>query len=450
MTAVVETISKPRFELEWTRVEVLARCLLRSRQGKEPDPELLSQLQELQNQVIHMRAGSARWGKLPTEGLDQFALDVLACIYAVEAHPQISWLYQDLQPGASKACATPALLQMMLAVEGQEIQILRQLVGPRGELAKRGLISSEQEGSFAQLLPAKEMVAVLMGWPLVEVVPPGTVRVTQEVGWDDLILPADRELGLREFLLWLRYRDKVVGEWGGRRVGGPIALFCGPSGTGKTLAGSVIANELGWPLYRVDLASLVSKYIGETEKNIGRLLDAAHRREMVLQFDEADALMSKRGDIKEARDRYANMEVSYLLARIEQHDGPCILTTNKRSQIDKAFSRRFQIVVEFPRPDRESRRRLWSRMLPENAPLAPGIDLDLLAQAVSLTGGNIRNAALHAAYVAAEEGGPIDMTHIAVGVWRELAKDRLQIAKSDLGLLAEFVPDNVCASQEAI
>ncbi len=248
---------------------------------------------------------------------------------------------------------------------------------------------------------------------------------------------------LREFMLWIRHRETVVDAWGGATVGGPVALFSGPSGTGKTFAARVIATELGWPLYQVDLARLVSKYIGETEKNIGRLFDAAHDQEMVLQFDEVDALMSKRGEVKEARDRYANMEVSYLLARVEDHCGPCILTTNMRNQIDKAFTRRFQMVVEFPRPDEAARAQLWARMLPPRAPLADEVDVEFLAVAVNLTGGNIRNAALHAAYLAADDARPIDLSHIAIAVYRELAKDRPQLNKSDLGLLTSHLPDEM-------
>ena len=287
-----------------------------------------------------------------------------------------------------------------------------------------------------------------MDWPQAEIAPPGAIRVRQRASWEELVLPAEREIMLREFLLWLKHRDTVVHQWGGKTVGGPVALFSGPSGTGKTFAATVLATELGWPLYRVDLARLVSKYIGETEKNMGRLFDAVHGRPMVLQFDEVDALMSKRGEIKEARDRYANMEVSYLLTRIEDHEGPCILTTNLRTQIDKAFSRRFQIVVEFPRPDEAARMRLWSLMVPPRAPRHADVDFDLLARAVNLTGGNIKNAALHAAYLAADDNRCISMAHIATAVFRELAKDRPQLSQNDLGPLAEYLPAAITGSGE--
>jgi SpoVK/Ycf46/Vps4 family AAA+-type ATPase len=302
---------------------------------------------------------------------------------------------------------------------------------------------------FSPLRPSPVIISDLLDLPGAERHVPGAFLVRKQADWNDLVLPADRMQVLREYLLWLKHRDTVVREWGGETTGGPVALFSGPSGTGKTFAAIVVATELGWPLYRVDLATLVSKYIGETEKNLARLFDAAHDQPIVLQFDEVDALMSKRGEIKEARDRYANMEVSYLLARIEEHAGPCILTTNMRNQIDKAFTRRFQVVVEFPRPDQAGREALWQRMLPPNAPLSGDLDMAFLASAVSLTGGNIRNAALHAAYLAAEEGCAIGLAHVAVGVWRELAKDRIQVTHKDLGTLAGKLPSTLVGASHA-
>jgi SpoVK/Ycf46/Vps4 family AAA+-type ATPase len=210
----------------------------------------------------------------------------------------------------------------------------------------------------------------------------------------------------------------------------------------------VLAAELRRPLYRVDLGLLVSKYIGETEKNLNRLFDAAHGRDVVLQFDEADSLFGKRGEVKEARDRYANLEVSHLLTRIEAHDGPCILTTNLRRYLDAAFLRRFQVVVEFPRPDAASRRRLWDRLLPPAAPRAPDLDLDLVAGAVNLTGGAIRNAGLHAAFLAADADTPIETAHIAVAVWRELGKDGRELSPTALGALAAGLPPGIAAPAE--
>jgi SpoVK/Ycf46/Vps4 family AAA+-type ATPase len=160
---------------------------------------------------------------------------------------------------------------------------------------------------------------------------------------------------------------------------------------------------------------------------------------MVLQFDEADSLFAKRGEVKEARDRYANLEVSHLLARIESHRGPCILTSNLREQIDQGFARRFQVVVDFPKPDATARARLWRLLLPPHAPIDQTVDLDLVADAAPLTGGHIRNAALHAAFLAAAGDGPIALRHIACAIWRELGKEGRPVATSEIGPLARFL-----------
>ncbi|MDH5479866.1 MAG: ATP-binding protein [Nitrosomonas sp.] len=445
MEVLAEKKVAPTINAEWQRMEVLVRCLMGTKLGKDHDAEQLDLLEQLQNQVEWLRMSSANpWLLLPIHGLPPLAMDVLAAVYISEAQPRIGWLYQELQSGSPQPYITPALLQILLALNESEVCVLQGLIGPDGELIKRNLIVCDGDTPFSVLRPVRAAMAALMGWPQQEAIPPGAIRVNQKVDWHDLILPTNCKQMLREYLLWLHHRDTVINKWGGRQLGGPLALFSGPSGTGKTYAASVIATELGWPLYRVDLSRLVSKYIGETEKNLARLFDAAHGKPMVLQFDEADALMSKRGEIKEARDRYANMEVSYLLARIEDHQGPCILTTNLRSQIDKAFSRRFQMVVEFPRPSEEARIELWRRMLPRRAPLSKCVDFDLLGKSINITGGNIRNAALHAAYLAAEDNQAINMTHIAIAVWREMAKERPQLNKRDLGLLGANLPESLC------
>ncbi len=445
MKAAVENISPVNLQVEWERVEVIAQCLLMSRSGRQPQDEVLKRLEQLQSQVDRLRQSpNSPWLRLPVLQLTPLGIDVLACVLASEAHPKTGWLYQELQPANPQPFITVAILQQMLALDHSELHIVQQLTASNGELRRLNLIEADQDGAFVSLRPGKKMLARLIDLPEAEEVPPGAYPVRQRATWDDLVLPPDRERVLREYLMWLRHRETVVDRWGGYASGGPVALFSGSSGTGKTFAATVIAHEMGWPLYRVDLARLVSKYIGETEKNIGKLFDAAHGREMVLQFDEVDALMSKRGEIKEARDRYANMEVSYLLARIEDHQGPCILTTNLRNQIDKAFSRRFQVVVEFPRPDHTARVQLWQRMLPPRAPRAADLDIDFLAKAVNLTGGNIRNAGLHAAYLAAEEQQPISLEHAAIAVYRELAKDRPQLIKNDLGPLANHLPQAIC------
>jgi hypothetical protein len=450
MNIALDSLHSTDLECEWHRIEILARCLLQSRTGKSPNESQIQQLEETQSKVEQGRQSTqTSWTRLPLPAISPLTLDVLSAIYASEVRPQIGWIVQELQPAYPSAYPSVALLQQLLALGDKETQQVLQLTGAHGTLKQFKLIESDAEGAFAHLRPNKKSLAHLMNWPAVSITPPGAYPVHQQASWEDLILPADRERMIQEYMLWITHRSKVVEDWGGHSIGGPIALFCGPSGTGKTFAAMVIASALKWPLFRVDLARLVSKYIGETEKNIGKLFDAAHGQPMVLQFDEVDSLMSKRGEIKEARDRYANMEVSYLLARIEDHQGPCILTTNLRNQIDKAFSRRFQMVVEFPRPDQAGRERLWRRMLPPRAPIDPELDMQFLAKSVNLTGGNIRNAALHAAYLAAEQCCAINLSHIAVAVYREIAKDRAQLSTNELGALAAHLPDSILAPLES-
>jgi SpoVK/Ycf46/Vps4 family AAA+-type ATPase len=197
-------------------------------------------------------------------------------------------------------------------------------------------------------------------------------------------------------------------------------LFAGPSGTGKTLAAEVLAGELGLDLFRVDLSRVVSKYIGETERNLRRVFDAAEAGQAVLLFDEADALFGKRTEVKDSHDRYANIEVSYLLSRMEEYSGLAVLTTNMREAIDLAFLRRLRFVVEFPFPDAAERARIWSRMFPEEAP-KEGHDVRRLAQ-MNLPGGHIRNIALGAAFLAADAGEKIGMAHLRSAALAEYAK----------------------------
>ncbi len=441
--SVPETLPTTRLETEWERVIVLAQCLQRARQNQDVPEDLLKQLERLQQQVAETRHPNGPWGALHVDQLNTLELDILACAVAPEAEPRVGWLFQDLQPGAPQPYPTPALLQDLLALRNDAAGELHAALSEDAVLRGEHLIRIEDEGVYQPIRPASGITSRLLGRPAAVNAPRGALRVRGRAGWDDLVLPRERTRMLREWLLWVRHRDRVVEEWGGGFTGGPVALFSGPSGTGKTFAAVVLATELGWPLYRVDIGKLVSKYIGETEKNLNRLFDAAHGQPMVLQFDEADSLFSKRGEVKEARDRYANMEVSHLLARIEEHCGPCILTTNLRDHLDQAFTRRFHMVVDFPRPDSAARTRLWERLLPPRAPREPDLRADFLGPAVNLTGGGMRNAALHSAYLAAGDGKPIGRQHVALAVWRELSKDGRELSLSDLGPLAAFLPEGV-------
>ena len=249
-------------------------------------------------------------------------------------------------------------------------------------------------------------------------------RIEALAGWDDLVLPEAELAILREIVMHVRGRARVYEEWGFARKSarglGIGALFEGASGTGKTMAAEVLARDLQLDLYRIDLSQVVSKYIGETEKNLRRVFDAAETGGAILLFDEADALFGKRSEVKDSHDRYANIEVSYLLQRMEAYRGLAILTTNQRDALDDAFLRRIRFVVRFPFPDRAERAEIWRRIFPTQAPVS-ALDDEALAD-LSLAGGNIRNVALLAAFLAADAGEPIGMRHVALGAARECAK----------------------------
>jgi DNA polymerase III delta prime subunit len=251
-------------------------------------------------------------------------------------------------------------------------------------------------------------------------------RTEPAVGFDDLVLPSEVLDQLRELPMRARHRETVLDTWrmGGSssRGRGLTALFAGPSGTGKTMAAEVLAGELGLDLYTIDLATVVDKYIGETEKNLDRIFAESERVNAVLLFDEADALFGRRSEVSDAHDRYANVETAYLLQRMELFGGIAILATNLRSNLDEAFARRLDAVVDFPEPDEEHRLRLWDRCIGPVAPRAGDLDLEFLARSFKLSGGNIRNAAVAAAYLAADAAAPISMVHLVRATFREYQK----------------------------
>lgn len=252
------------------------------------------------------------------------------------------------------------------------------------------------------------------------------VKVEPHYNWDDLVLPDDKLAHLREICDQVRHQYLVFGNWGfGRKLGhgkGLSILFSGASGTGKTMAAQVIAGDLELDLYKVDLSGVVSKFIGETEKNLARIFSEAETSNAVLFFDEADALFGKRTEVSDAHDRYANIETSYLLQKMEEYEGVVILATNLRENMDDAFARRIRFVVEFPFPDEASRQRIWQTHFPADAPVSPDVDCQSLAQTFQVAGGTIKNIVLNAAFLAAADGAAINPQHLLHGTKREFEK----------------------------
>jgi hypothetical protein len=318
---------------------------------------------------------------------------------ALEAHPDaadgIEAIVAQFDPG-------PAAVVRTLRLAGSRLE---------GE----GVLSPEQLWDACREVGMAELRDLALG-------------VEPRYGWDDIVLPEDELRQLREISDQVANRAAVYEAWGfGRGLGrgrGISALFSGPSGTGKTMAAEVLAKHLRLDLYRVDLAGVVSKYIGETEKNLRRVFDAAELGGAILFFDEADALFGKRSEVRDSHDRYANIEIDYLLQRMETYRGLAILATNRRSLLDPAFLRRLRFLVEFPFPHAELRLRIWELAFPPEAP-TDGLDLAALSR-LEIAGANIKNIALAAGFLAAAEGVPIGMAHVLHAARREFAKiDRL-------------------------
>ncbi|AJF69451.1 ATPase [Streptomyces vietnamensis] len=262
-------------------------------------------------------------------------------------------------------------------------------------------------------------------------------RVEPGVGWDDLVLPPTTHRRLRELALRARHREQVLGQWGmrpgGGRGRGVIALFAGESGTGKTMSAEVVAADLGMDLYVVDLSTVVDKYIGETEKNLERIFTEASAVNAVLLFDEADAIFGKRSEVKDAHDRHANIESAYLLQRMESFDGIAVLTTNLRANLDEAFTRRLDVVADFPVPDAGQRLALWDRCLGDRLPRGDDLDLAFCADRFELAGGSIRACAVTSAYLAAESGEPLTMRQTVTAIAQEYRKLGRLVLESEFG-----------------
>jgi ATP-dependent 26S proteasome regulatory subunit len=261
-------------------------------------------------------------------------------------------------------------------------------------------------------------------------------RITPHYLWSDIVLPEEKFRQLREVCNAVEYRSIVYDQWGfdGKlSLGkGLSLLFAGPSGTGKTMAAEVLARELGLDLYKIDLSTVISKYIGETEKNLSRIFAEAATSNAVLFFDEADALFGKRSEVRDSHDRYANIEINYLLQKMEEYEGTVILATNLRKNMDDAFVRRIQFTIEFPFPSFDQRLDIWHKVWPANTP-RQDLDLDFMARHFEISGGNIRNIALSAAFLGAEDGGCVRMKHLIRATWAEYQKMGKVVMEGEFG-----------------
>jgi hypothetical protein len=262
-------------------------------------------------------------------------------------------------------------------------------------------------------------------------------KVEEHKDWADIILEPDPLAQLGELCGMVEHRHRVYDTWGFQKKlssgKGVVSLFAGQSGTGKTMAAGVIARELGLDLYKIDLSGVVSKYIGETEKNLGAIFREASLSNAILFFDEADALFGKRSEVRDAHDRYANIETAYLLQQIEEYEGPVILSTNLKMNLDEAFLRRMHFVIDFPMPEEPYRLRIWQGTVPPEMPLAGDVDFGFLARQFRISGGNIRNIVLAAAFLAASDGDEVSMRHFIRGTRREFQKLGRMVTEADFG-----------------
>lgn len=360
------------------------------------------------------------------------AAEALILVAAVAPHvdEKFDALYAELTDRPAVAGLTGEVARTLVARTFDARLAATALLSATAPLLACGLVALDPPGDLAgRLRPDPALVAWLLGMPAQ---PPTTsadfpARLLSTVHTlDDVVLTGPARRRVAELTDRIAHRDLVVDTWGYGRAhdntAGLIALFHGPPGTGKTMTAAALARTVGLPAYVVDLSALVSKYIGETEKSLAKVFDRAVREPCILVFDEADAVFGKRTEVADSHDRYANQEVSYLLSRVESHPGVVILTTNLLANIDDAFQRRIHMMVEFADPGPSERSRLWHAVLPSELPLDDAIDLDELARRFPLSGAQIRDAGIEAAYLAAADGRVVTQEYLVTGVHRQFEK----------------------------
>lgn len=329
----------------------------------------------------------------------------------------------------------------------------------KGQLRKNDLISLQSPKFFldSPYVVSERALSMMMGieWESNDndnKSIPSLDRIYPKATWDQIVLPEEQLRLLQEIAIHARNRSLVLNNWGFSdkysRGLGISALFYGVSGTGKTMACEVLANELGYDLYRVDLSQVINKYIGETEKNLAKVFDCMEKKLSILLFDEADALFGKRSEVKDSHDRYANIEVGYLLSRMENYQGLTVLTTNMKSNLDQAFLRRLCFSVHFPFPNRRSRELIWKSVYPTKTPLGE-IDFEGLAR-FQLSGGNIKNTAKYAAYLSADEGSPVQMKHVKRALAVECEKCDMTVSNTQLESLLDSSSDERITERSSI
>jgi hypothetical protein len=357
-------------------------------------------------------AGTARWRRsAPSSGEEALGIRVISFPPPEPRHRRRIW---EREVKRLKLRARPEELD---AIAGRFTltsgQIREAAAEAKGARARRGRATREALFAAARAQGGDELATL-------------AVQLQPSFGWDDIVLPDNSVAQLRELCVRVVQRERVLADWGfGDRLSlgrGVSALFAGPPGTGKTMAADIVARELGIDLYRIDLAGVVSKWIGETEKNLDRIFRAAENANVVLLIDEAEALFGKRTEVRDSHDRYANVEISYLLQKMEEYEGVAILATNRITDLDEAFTRRISHIVRFPLPEAAERARIWESVWPAETPRAGDLDLGLLAREVAFSGAEIKNVALAAAFIAAEAGTPVTMEHVLHAVRREYEK----------------------------
>ncbi|MET9461237.1 ATP-binding protein [Streptomyces canus] len=429
MTAVPAPVAELRAALEM--LDALIQVRLEERRGGPRGRQL--SIDEDTDGLPDVRrfAGTGPLAEIVTAaGLSAAEAIVLTAAVAPFVDERFDALYGMLTDRPGVTALTGEVARTLVARSFRGRLDAAVLLSPHGRLQTHGLLSLDSPGDLSGAVrPDPQVLAWILGLPS----GPGAATsdfparpLTTVHTLDDVVLPATTRARIDDLTGRIAHRDVVVEQWGfgahHDNAAGLIALFHGPPGTGKTMTAAAIARTVGVRAYLVDLSALVSKYIGETEKSLAKVFDRAARERCILVFDEADAVFGARTEIDDAHDRYANQEVSYLLSRVERHPGIVILTTNLMANIDTAFQRRIHVLVEFPEPGPSERVRLWSAVTPSRLPVDGGVDLVALAHRFPLTGAQIREATLEAAYLAAADGQVVTDDHLLTGIRRQYEK----------------------------